>query len=118
MVPQLRHDLTAAGVPASGQREITGRFQACFSVHAHAKDPTAEPAICAAAARRIAASPAPQPVKAKIAAAVEQRALPAARLADFTRSMRTALWWQIAVFALALLLCSRLPRLRVDEAAP
>jgi MFS family permease len=30
----------------------------------------------------------------------------------------SALWWQVAVFALALFLCSRLPRLRVDEATP
>ena len=118
VAPQLRHDLTAAGVPAPAQRQITSRFQACFSARAHAKDPTAEPAICAAAARRIAASPAPEPVKARIAAAVERHALPAARLADFTRSMPTALWWQVAVFALALFLCSRLPSLRVDEATP
>jgi hypothetical protein len=44
--------------------------------------------------------------------------VPAARLADFTRSMRTTLWWQVAVFALALLLSSRLPKARLDEAGP
>jgi hypothetical protein len=32
--------------------------------------------------------------------------------------MRIALIWQIAVFTLALLLCSRLPKPRVDDAAP
>jgi hypothetical protein len=32
--------------------------------------------------------------------------------------MRTTLWWQIAVFALALVLSARLPRLRLDETGP
>ncbi|HEX6526848.1 MAG TPA: hypothetical protein VF070_43570 [Streptosporangiaceae bacterium] len=44
--------------------------------------------------------------------------MPAARLDDFTRSMRTALWWQIAVFALALILSARLPRIRLDADGP
>jgi len=117
-LPRLRHELTVAGVPASGQRQVIGGFQTCFSARAHAKDPSAEPAICAAIDRQIAASPAPEAVKARVAAAVQLRAVPAARLADFTRSMRTTLWWQIAVFALALLLSSRLPKVRLDDAGP
>jgi EmrB/QacA subfamily drug resistance transporter len=117
-LPRLRHELTAAGVPASGQQQVIGGFRACFSARAHAKDPSAEPAICAAVDRQIADSPAPAAVKARVAAAVQLRAVPAARLADFTRSMRTTLWWQIAVFALALLLSSRLPKARLDEAGP
>jgi EmrB/QacA subfamily drug resistance transporter len=117
-VPQLRRDLTAAGVPAASQQQITGGFQACFAAREHATDPSAEPAICAATLRQIAASPAPAPVKAKVEAAVQIRAVAAARLADFTRSMRTTLWWQIAVFTLALLLSSRLPKARLDEGGP
>jgi hypothetical protein len=117
-LPQLRHELTAAGVPAAAEQQVTSRFEACFSARAHAKDPTAQPAICAQALRQIAASPAPAPVKARIEAAVQQRAVPAARLYDFTRSMRTTLWWQIAVFALALVLSARLPRVRLDERGP
>jgi EmrB/QacA subfamily drug resistance transporter len=117
-LPRLRHELTVAGVPASGQQQVIGGFQACFSARAHAKDPSAEPAICAAVDRQIAATPAPATVKTRVAAAVQLRAVPAARLADFTRSMRTTLWWQIAVFALALLLSSRLPKARLDEAGP
>jgi EmrB/QacA subfamily drug resistance transporter len=116
--PQLRTELTAAGVPAAGQQQITSGFQACFSARAHAKDPSAEPAICAATLREIAASPAPAPVKAKVEAAVQLHAVPRARLADFTRSMRTTLWWQIAVFTLALLLSSQLPKVRLDDAGP
>jgi EmrB/QacA subfamily drug resistance transporter len=118
VLPQLRHELTVAGVPGAQQPLITDRFQACFSARAHAKDPSAEPAICAATIREIAASPAPAPVKAAASAAVQSQAVPAARLADFTRSMRTTLWWQIAVFAVALLLSSRLPKVRLDTEGP
>jgi EmrB/QacA subfamily drug resistance transporter len=117
-LPQLRHELTAARVPAAAQQQITGRFQACFSARAHAKDPTAEPAICALTLREIAASPAPAAVKAEVEAAVEQHAVPAARLYDFTRSIRTTLWWHVAVFVLALLLSARLPKVRLDSDGP
>lgn len=117
-VPQLRHELTVAGVPASEQTLITGRFQACFSARAHAEDPTATPPVCAATIRDIAASPAPAPVKAKVEQAVLADATPAARLDDFTRSMRVTLWWQVAAFAIALVLSSRLPKVRLDADAP
>jgi len=117
-LPQLRHELTVAGLPAAQQPVIADRFQACFSARAHAKDPSAEPAICAATIREIAASPAPAPAKAAVSAAVQAQAVPAARLDDFTRSMRTTLWWQIAVFALALVLSSRLPKARFDTGGP
>jgi EmrB/QacA subfamily drug resistance transporter len=118
VLPQLRHSLTVAGVPASAQGAITGQFQACFAARAHATDPTAEPASCARTLRSIATSPAPAPVKAAVAAAVTGQAGPAARLDDFTRSMRTALWWQIGVFAVALILSGRLPRVRLDADGP
>jgi hypothetical protein len=110
--------LAQAGVPAGEQAVITGRFQACFSARAHATDPTATPAICAQTMRQIAASPAPAQVKAAVAAAVENYAVPAARLDDFTRSMRTTLWWHVAAFALALVLSARLPRVRLDADGP
>jgi EmrB/QacA subfamily drug resistance transporter len=113
-VPALRHELTVAGVPATQQPIITGRFQACYSGRAHETDPTATPAICAATLREIAASPAPASVKTAVAAAVADQAVPAARLDDFTLTMRTTLWWQVAVFALALILSSRLPKVRLD----
>jgi EmrB/QacA subfamily drug resistance transporter len=117
-LPQLRHSLTTAGVPAAGQPPIIGKFEACFSARAHAKDPTVTPAICAETGREIAASPAPPQVKAAVAAAIDQRGIPAAKLDDFTRSMRTALWWQIAVFTLALILSARLPSVRLDADGP
>ncbi len=117
-LPQLRHSLTVAGVPAAEQPLIIGKFQACFSARAHAKDPTSTPAICAQTAREIAASPAPPYVKAAVVAAVEQRAVPAAKLDDYTTSMRTALWWHIGVFTLALILSARLPEVRLDADGP
>lgn len=118
VLPHLRQELAAAGVPASRQPAITGGFHACFSARAHATDPSAQPAACTAATQALAASPAPAPVKARIEAAVQGQALPAARLADFTRSMRTTLAWQVGVFALTLLLCARLPKVRLDAEAP
>ena len=118
VLPGLRHELTVASVPAADQRLILGGFRACFSARAHAQDPSSTPAVCAQSAREIAASPAPGPVKAAVAAAIFRHALPAARLDDFTRSMRTTLWWQVGVFALALILVSRLPRVHLDNDGP
>src|SRR5438270_51909 len=63
-LPQLRHELTVAGMPAAEQQLITGRFQACFSARAHATDPSSTPAICAQTMRESADSPAPAPVEA------------------------------------------------------
>ena len=117
-LPQLRHSLTNAGVPAAEQPSIIGKFEACFSARAHATDPTATPAICAETAREIAASPVPPHAKAAVAAAVEQRGVPLAKLDDFTSSMRIALWWQIAIFTLALILSARLPSARLDADGP
>jgi EmrB/QacA subfamily drug resistance transporter len=117
-LPQLRHELSVAGVPAASQSEITTRFTECFSARAHAKDPSATPAICAQTISEIAASPAPAAVKARVFAAIDEQAIPAARLDDFTRSMRTALWWQIGVFALALILVAQLPKVRLDPSTP
>jgi hypothetical protein len=115
-LPQLRQELTLAGVPATQQQVITGGFGACFSARAHAKDPSVQPAVCAASLHKLAASPAPAPVKAKVEAAVLGHA--PARLDDFTRSMRSALFWHLAVFTIALLLSARLPRVQLDADAP
>jgi EmrB/QacA subfamily drug resistance transporter len=117
-VPQLRQELTVAGVPAAQQSVIIARFGACFSARAHASDPAATPAICAQTERQLAASPAPAAVKAAVATAINTRAIPAARLDDFTQSMRVTLWWQVGVFALALILVSRLPKMRLDGDGP
>lgn len=61
VLPRLRAELTVAGVPAADQTLIAGRFQACFSARAHAKDPSAVPPVCAQAIKTIAVSPAPPP---------------------------------------------------------
>jgi EmrB/QacA subfamily drug resistance transporter len=118
VLPHLRQELTVAHVPAAQQPMIAQQFQACFSARAHAEDPSATPAICAQTQRTIQSSPAPAAVKAKVTSAIDAHAVPAARLDDFTRSMRVTLWWQIAVFAITLLLSSRLPKVRLDADAP
>jgi hypothetical protein len=115
-IPQLRHELTAAGVPAAQQPLIVAKFDACFAARAHSADPSATPAVCQQTERQLAASLAPASVKAAVAAAIDDRAVPAARLDDFTQSMRGTLWWQVAVFALALILATRLPKVRLDTA--
>jgi EmrB/QacA subfamily drug resistance transporter len=117
-LPQLRHELTVAGVPAAEQPVISSKFGSCFSARAHATDPSATPAVCAQTERQLAASPAPAKVKAAVAAAISKDAIPAARLDDFTQSMRTTLWWHVGVFALALILASRLPKIRLDADGP
>jgi EmrB/QacA subfamily drug resistance transporter len=117
-VPQLRHELTVADVPAAQQRVIITKFDACFSARAHATDPSSTPAVCAQTERQLAASPAPAAVKAAVATAINTDAVPAARLDDFTQSMRVTLWWQVGVFALALVLASRLPKVRLDGDGP
>src|SRR5581483_7169251 len=111
-------ELTAAGLPADARQQVVRGFQVCFTDRAHAKDPASVPASCAAVQRQIAQSPAPVAVKAEVATAVRDHAVPAARLADFVHSMRTTLWWQIAVFTLTLLLVARLPRVRLDGDGP
>lgn len=114
VVPSLRGYLAAAGLPAPVQRQVVTGFRTCFDDRAHAKDPAAVPASCAAIQRQIAASPAPAQVKADVAAAVQDSAVPAARRYDFEHSMRSALDWQLGVFLLALLLVARLPRVKLD----
>jgi hypothetical protein len=113
-LPRLRTDLAAAGLPAPAQQQVLARFQTCFNDRAHAKDPASVPASCAVIQRQIAASPAPAQVKDKVAAAVQNTAAPAARRYDLEHSMRTTLDWQLAVFFLALLLVTRLPKVKLD----
>ena len=115
-VPQLRNELTVAGVPQPQQPLIVAKFDACFAARAHATDPSATPAVCEQTARQLAASHAPASVKSAVATAINDHAVPAARLDDFTASMRSTLWWQVAVFALALVLAARLPKVRLDTA--
>lgn len=118
VTPRLRAELTTAALPAAAQQQVLHGFQVCFTDRAHAKDPAAEPASCAAIRTQIAQSPAPAAVKAQVGTAVQAHAVPGARLADFERSMRTTLWWQIAVFTLTLALVARLPRVRLDAEGP
>ena len=114
VLPALRTNLTAAGLPAPAQQQVVAGFRTCFQDRAHAKDPASVPASCALIQRQVAASPAPRPVKAKVAAAVQDAAVPGARRYDLEHSMRATLGWQLGVFFLALLLVARLPKVKPD----
>jgi EmrB/QacA subfamily drug resistance transporter len=120
VLPGLRANLAAAGLPAPAQRQVVAGFQACYSDRAHAKDPASVPASCAVIQQKIAASPVPRQVKAEVAAAVQNVAVPGARRYDLEHSMRSTLGWQLGVFFLALLLVARLPMVRPgpDAAIP
>ncbi|GAA3212754.1 DHA2 family efflux MFS transporter permease subunit [Actinocorallia longicatena] len=113
--PQLRASLVAAGLPTEAQDRVVEGFETCFDDQAHAEDPAETPESCKAVAAEVAASPAAPEVKAKVAAAVQDVAVPHARLDDFNRSMRGSLWWHLAVFATALALVSRLPKVELAE---
>ena len=112
VLPGLRANLTAAGLPASARQQVVTGFQTCYSDRAHAKDPSSVPASCAVIQRQIAASPAPRQLKAKIAADVQDVAVPGARRYDLEHSMRATLDWQLGVFFLALLLVAWLPMVK------
>ena len=116
--PQLRAGLAAAGVPAAARQDIVSGFRTCFSDRAHSKDPASEPASCADVRSRVMHGPLPAPVKEKVVAAVQGTAAPAALRTDFDHTLRTVLWWQVAVFALALVLVSRLPKVRLGGEGP
>jgi hypothetical protein len=116
-LPRLRTNLAAAGLPAPAQRQAVAGFQACFNDQASAQDPSSVPASCAVIRRQIAAVPAPAQVKVKVAAAIQNTAVPAARRYDLEHSMRTTLDWQLGVFFLALLLAACLPKVKLDSDA-
>jgi EmrB/QacA subfamily drug resistance transporter len=116
--PELYTSMASAGVPAAARTQIIDGFTVCFSDRAHSKDPSAEPASCAAIRKNVADSAAPVAVKQKIMQAVQGNAVPSALRTDFDHTLRTVLWWQVGVFALTLLLVSRLPRVRLDGEGP
>lgn len=116
-LPQLRSDLSALSVPTSAQQRIVDSFQTCFHDRANATDPTSVPASCAAAEQSMAGSPMAEPIKGKVAVAIQEKATPAARRYSLEHSMRTTLDWHLAVFTATLLLVARLPKVRLESDA-
>src|SRR5262249_61119191 len=76
VVPQIRAELSAAGVPAQGTTRIVERFGACLHDRLQASDPTVAPPSC----RRGAVNRALPPSAARdLAAAAAPAARPAPR---------------------------------------
>ncbi|MEV7414848.1 MFS transporter [Streptomyces sp. NPDC089919] len=115
VVPQLRSDLTAAGVPADRQEEVVKGFTTCFGDRMNQKDLTETPASCARIEKEVADSPAPPEVKEKVRAAVLESAVPEARKANFSDSFAQVAFWQLGCFSLSCLLVLALPKIRPED---
>ena len=117
-VPQLRAQLTAAGLPAAQSDQVVAGFQTCFQDRVSEKDPSATPASCARIEQQIAASPAPAALKQEIQDAVLNRAVPSARAKDFTHAYQDGLFWQIGVLSASGLLVLALPKVKPTSNVP
>ena len=116
-VPRLQAQLAAAGLPTSASDQVVAGFRVCFNDRTHQNDPTATPASCVRIERQVATAPAA--VKAAVAAAVQDQAVPLARKDDFTTSLQhTLLLWQVAAFAVSGLLVLALPKVRPTTNIP
>jgi EmrB/QacA subfamily drug resistance transporter len=111
----LRSNLASAGVPVAVQQQIVTNFDRCFSDRTHAKDLSAMPASCQAMQREMQSSNLPPAVTSKIMHATTEVAIPAARKADFSATLRDTLWWHVGAFFLTLLLVARLPRVKLSQ---
>ncbi|MHC3468725.1 MFS transporter [Streptomyces sp. 7R007] len=116
-LPQLRGDLTSAGVTGAQQTHITTAFQTCFHDKMNQKDLTDTPASCAQIQKEMASAPVPQAVKQKVQAAVLGKAVPEARKANFSDSFEQVVYWQIGCFGLSCLLVLALPKIRPEDVA-
>jgi hypothetical protein len=114
-VPQLRADLTAAGLPQAQQTQVTTSFRTCFHDKMNQKDHTDTPASCARIEKEMADSPLPAETKQKVRAAVLGRAVPEARKANFSDSFEQVVYWQIGCFGLSCLLVLALPKIRPED---
>jgi EmrB/QacA subfamily drug resistance transporter len=99
VTPGLRTSLATAGMPPAAVAQAVAGFRQCLDDRSHAKDPTAVPPSC-----RVPDN-APRAVVAAFAAAGRE-----ARGKDFSRSFQQAMLYELAVFALSLVLVRRLPR--------
>jgi EmrB/QacA subfamily drug resistance transporter len=117
-MPQLRTQLSAAGLSPAQSDQVVAGFRTCFEDKVAQKDPTATPASCALIQRQVAASPAPAATKAAIEQAVLGDAVPLARGNDFTHGMQIALFWQLGVFGASSLLILALPKVKPTGTTP
>lgn len=102
----LRADLAAAGVTGSAADTVTAAFDRCLRDRASANDPSTTPESC-----RPAPDAPPSPAVQEALAKAGEEAL----RYDFSRSLQTALYYEIGVLLLTILLVARLPRRTGDE---
>jgi EmrB/QacA subfamily drug resistance transporter len=111
-VTTLDRALAAAGVPAPARTGMVGQFQTCFHDRTQQKDLSATPPSCRQAQRQAATALASAPPET--GAAVERAMSTAAQRGldrDVTLAAERTTWYEVAVFAGALVLVLALPRI-------
>lgn len=114
-LPQLRSDLSAAGLSEAQQAQVGGSFETCFHDRMNQKDLTDTPPSCARIEQEMASSPLPAETKQKVQTAVLGKAVPEARKANFSDSFEQVVYWQIGCFGLSCLLVLALPKVRPED---
>jgi hypothetical protein len=104
VLPGLRADLQAAGLPPAATQQVAAGFRTCFEDRANAKDPSAVPASCAQAQG--------QDGVGRVVAATAD----AARRQNFSEAFQRTLLLEVAVFLACFLLVFLLPDARGDAA--
>lgn len=106
VTPQVNAGLQQIGIPAPVQGMILDSFRVCFSDRMAEKDPFVIPPSCQQSQSQ--SSLVSPEVGQQIGTVLTQAANDALKY-NFTDAMRTALWYEIGVFALAFLLVFFLP---------
>ncbi len=107
VMPQLRSQLSAAGMPAPAVRQSIAGFDRCFHDRATATDPTANPPSCQAAQQRAAQAP---PQIRQAAGRAFNHAGQQALASNFSAAFQSTLLYLAGIFLLALLLVLALPK--------
>lgn len=105
-LPQLRKDLTAAGVSQTAQKEIVGNFRRCAQESSVNFDDTQQPAACRTVVPPDAVA---GDRRAEVAEAVASAA-ETSRKEVFADATGKVLWYEVGVIAFAFLLTFALPK--------
>ena len=108
VIPGLRAELQAAGVPPAVTQQVAAGFRTCFEDRSSAKDPSAVPASCA----RAQAQGQSQPQLAQVVGATADTA----RRQSFSQAFQRTLLFEIGVFLACFLLVFLLPNARGEGA--
>lgn len=109
VIPQLRHDLQALGLPASARDTVANGFRLCFDDRMAQSDPSTVPPSCGPGELGPGEATPSSGVRARIQGAVHSGEVEARRQ-DFATSIQWALWYEVAVFAASLALTLPLSR--------